>query len=97
MRATESILLEMSLIESSNTFTHFLFNNDFNMLQVAQNQRDQIIGMLRPGETQVEMAGVYGVHQSTVARIAARYRETGLTRDRARCGTPCETTRATVE
>jgi transposase len=75
---------------SVHSFAHFLHGED-TMPRLTQAHRDQIIGMLRAGRNQSATAREYGVSQSTVSRLAARYRETGSTRDRPRSGRPRET------
>lgn len=62
------------------------------MSRLRQNKREQAIGMLVAGMTQVQVVKNFNVSRMTIARIKTRLRDTGTTNDRPRSGRPRETT-----
>lgn len=64
------------------------------MPRLAQPERDRAIGMLQAGRGCAAVARVFGVHRSTITRLAERYHVTGSSNDRPRTGRPRVTTAA---
>ncbi|CAC5391696.1 unnamed protein product [Mytilus coruscus] len=62
------------------------------MPRLRQNEREQAIGMLAAGMTQVQVANHFNVSRMAIARLKTRLRDTGTTIDRPRSGRPRETT-----
>ncbi|XP_071086478.1 paired box pox-meso protein-like [Haliotis cracherodii] len=56
--------------------------------------RNIAIGRLQAGESKSSVARRLNVSQSTISRLAARYKQTGTTNDRPRTGRPRITTPA---
>ena len=69
--------------------THF-----FTMPRLSKPERDRAIGMLQAGRGCLAVARVFGVHRSTITRLAERYHATGSSNDRPRTGRPRVTTAA---
>lgn len=64
------------------------------MPRLQQPERDRAIGMLQAGRSTRAVARVFGVHHSTVVRLAERFQTTGSSNDRPRSGRPRVTTAA---
>lgn len=64
------------------------------MPRLSQPERDRAIGMLQAGRCCLAVARVFGVHRSTITRLAERYHATGSSNDRPRTGRPRVTTAA---
>ncbi len=61
---------------------------DCHNLRLSQPHRDQAIGMRQAGRSARIIARTFGVHHSTVVRLAEHYLITGSSHDRARSGRP---------
>lgn len=56
--------------------------------------RNIVIGRLQAGQSQIEVARQFNIHQSSISRLWLRFRQTGSTQDRPRTGRPRITTPA---
>jgi len=55
---------------------------------LPQNDRHRAIGMLEVGIAVNDVAVSFGVHRTTIWRLAQRFRNTGTAKDRPRSGRP---------
>ena len=60
---------------------------------LSTNERSQVVGMLRAGQSSQQVAAVFGVAQSTISRLLQRFNATQSANDRRRSGRPRTTTR----
>ena len=63
------------------------------MLRLDSDSRNQIIGMLNAGISQLEVARLFAVNLSTVSRLNRKFIVTGSIKDCPRSGQPRVTTR----
>ena len=64
------------------------------MSRLNEDQRNNAIGRLQAGETQIHVSRVLNVSQSNISRLWDRYQQQGSTHDRPRSGRPRVTTPA---
>lgn len=62
------------------------------MPRLSTNNRHEVLGMLRGGVTVGAVAAHFGVHHTTIYRLARRFQVTGSVNDRPRSGAPRVTT-----
>jgi transposase len=61
------------------------------MPRLSSDERNQALGMLEAGASQLMVAGRFGCSVRTVQELQRRHRETGAVIDRPRSGRPCIT------
>ena len=54
--------------------------------ELSENDRSQIVGQLRLGETQSDVAQRFNITQGAVSKILSKYRNTGNVKNRMRTG-----------
>lgn len=62
--------------------------------KLTDSERNQVIGMIRAGRNQIEVAAEFDVSQSVISRLFSRYTETGSVSERPRSGRPRKTNAA---
>ena len=91
------IVLLMGIKDRSVSLIHshpMRFSNRFKMPRLNRTNRNIAIGLLEAGQSQRTVARRMAVHQTTISRLWARYRQHNSVEDRPRSGRPRVTTRA---
>ena len=64
----------------------------FDVIRLSNEQRARAMGMLDAGVDKTVVARQFGVHRSTISRLAEKFRQTNTVNDRPRAGHPHVTT-----